>query len=76
MNNQHTKISVGILIYKDNQILFGKTRDKEGNTRYILPVGHLEYMESFSDCANREIEEECGITVSYTHLTLPTNREV
>jgi 8-oxo-dGTP diphosphatase len=75
MNNQYTKISVGILIYKDNQILFGKTKNKEGNTRYILPVGHLEYMESFSDCAKREIEEECGIKIKDIELQFISNTD-
>jgi 8-oxo-dGTP diphosphatase len=58
MNTPYTKISIGILVFKDNNILFGKTNDK-----YILPVGHLEYMESFKECAKREIKEECGIEI-------------
>jgi len=63
MDEQNTKISVGILIFKGDDILFGRAKNKEGKTRYILPVGHLEYMESFSGCANREIAEECGIEI-------------
>ena len=63
MKEQHTKISIGLLVFKEDNILFGKTKDKEGKTRYILPVGHLEFMESFSDCAKREIAEECGIEI-------------
>ena len=68
MDNHHTQISIGILIYKDNNILFGKTVDK-----YILPVGHLEYMESFNDCAKREVLEECGIKIKDIELQYISN---
>lgn len=68
MNNNNTKISVGILIFKNNKILFGKTDDK-----YILPVGHLEYMESFHECAKREVMEECGIKIKDIQLQYISN---
>jgi 8-oxo-dGTP diphosphatase len=73
METQYTKISVGILIFKENSILFGKTKDKEGNIKYILPVGHLEYMESFVECAKREILEECGIEIEDIKLQFISN---
>jgi 8-oxo-dGTP diphosphatase len=63
MKEKTTKITVGIIVFKEDKILFGKSHNKEGKTKYILPVGHLEYMESFSDCAKREIAEECGIEI-------------
>lgn len=63
MKDKKTKISVGIVVFKEDKILFGKAHNKEGKRKYILPVGHLEYMESFNDCAKREIAEECGIEI-------------
>lgn len=30
---------------------------------FALPGGHLEFQESFEDCAARELEEETGISV-------------
>ena len=75
MNEQYTKISVGILVFKDDTILFGRTKNKEGETRYILPVGHLEFMESFSDCAKREIGEECGIEIEDIKFHFVSNTE-
>jgi 8-oxo-dGTP diphosphatase len=30
---------------------------------FAFPGGHLEYMESFEDCAQRETDEECGIKI-------------
>jgi len=75
MEQVYTKISVGILVFKDQSILFGRAKDKKGNTKYILPVGHLEYMESFSDCAKREIAEECGIQIEDIKLHFLSNTD-
>jgi len=45
MEQQTTKISVGILVFKEDNILFGRGKDKAGNIKYILPVGHLEFVK-------------------------------
>ena len=73
MKQQTTKVSVGILVFKENNILFGRAKDKAGNTKYILPVGHLEFMESFFECAKREIMEECGIMIEDIKLQFVSN---
>ena len=72
---QNTKISVGIIIFKNEKILFGSSKDKNGNLKYILPVGHLEYMESFVECAKREIIEECGIEIKDIELQFVSNTD-
>lgn len=41
----------------------GKRKGSHGSGEYAFPGGHLEYMESFKDCALREIVEEAGIEV-------------
>ena len=73
MEDKTTKVSVGILVFKGDKILFGRTKDKKGNNKYVLPVGHLEYMESFSDCAKREIAEESGIEIADIKLQFVSN---
>jgi 8-oxo-dGTP diphosphatase len=75
MKKRTTEISVGIVVFKGDSILFGRTKDKEGKTRYILPVGHLEYMESFSNCAKREIAEECGIEIQNIKFQFVSNTD-
>lgn len=75
MKKYTTKISIGILVLKGNNILFGRAKDKEGGTRYILPVGHLEFMESFADCAKREIAEECGIEIKDIEFQFVSNTD-
>lgn len=61
--NNKPKVGIGIMIFKDGKILFGRRKGSHGAGEYSFPGGHLEYMESFEDCARREIAEECGIEV-------------
>ena len=63
MEEQRPKVGVGILIFKDGKILLHKRKGSHGAGEYAFPGGHLEYMESFEDCAKREIAEECGVEV-------------
>jgi 8-oxo-dGTP diphosphatase len=60
---QWPKVGVGIIIFKDGKILLHKRKGSHGQGEYAFPGGHLEYMESFEDCARREIKEECGVEV-------------
>lgn len=60
---QKPKVGVGIMILKDGKVLLGKRKGSHGEGEYSFPGGHLEYMESFEDCARREIKEECGIEI-------------
>ncbi len=58
------RIGVGVMIFKDRKILLGKRKSIIfGNGEYSFPGGHLEYMESFEDCAKRETKEETGIQI-------------
>lgn len=61
---QRTRIGVGIMIFKDGKVLLAKRKGSVCPGEYAFPGGHLEYMESFEDCARREIKEECGIEVT------------
>ena len=66
MDQTETKprVGVGIMILKEDKILLGKRKNSHGDGQYAFPGGHLEYMESFEECALREIAEECGIEVA------------
>jgi 8-oxo-dGTP diphosphatase len=44
-------------------VLLAKRKSSHGDGEYAFPGGHLEYMESFADCAKRETREECGIEI-------------
>lgn len=58
-----TKISVMVLVVKDGKVLLGKRKGSHGEGEFASPGGHLEYMESFTNCAKREALEECGIEI-------------
>lgn len=61
------------MILKDEKVLLTKRKGSHGEGEYSFPGGHLEYMESFEDCALREIEEECGIKIKNLRFQFLTN---
>ena len=73
MNGYRPKTGVGIMIFKVGKILLAKRKSSHGAGEYAFPGGHLEYMESFADCARREIAEECGIKVKNIRFQLAAN---
>ncbi len=60
---QIIKVGIGVMIFKEGKVLMGKRKGKHGAGEYAWPGGHLEYMESIVDCAEREVFEECGIKI-------------
>lgn len=60
---QQPRVGVGVMVLKDEKVLLARRRGSHGAGEYAFPGGHLEYMESFADCARREVREECGITI-------------
>ena len=62
-DQERPKVCVGVMIFKAGKILLAKRKGSHGEGEYAFPGGHLEYMESFSDCARRETREECGIEI-------------
>lgn len=60
---QKPKVGVGIMIFKDGKILLARRKGSHGAGEYAFPGGHLEYMESFEECARRELAEEVGIEI-------------
>lgn len=63
LENQLPKVGVGVMIRKDGKVLMGKRKGKHGSGEYAWPGGHLEFMESISDCVKREVKEETGLEV-------------
>ena len=67
MGNKDSKprplVGIGIMIFKDGKALLGKRKGSHGAGDYAFPGGHLEHLESFEDCARREVREEAGIEI-------------
>ena len=70
---EHVKVGVGVMILKGDSVLLGKRQGSHGEGDWSFPGGHLEYKESFTDCALREIEEECGVKVKNISFQLLSN---
>ncbi len=65
METPQPKVGMGIMIMRDGKVLMGKRKTSHGVGEYAFPGGHLEYMESFEDCARREVMEEAGIKIKH-----------
>lgn len=70
---QKPKVGIGVMILKNGKILLSKRKGSHGEGEYAFPGGHLEYMESFADCAKRETKEECGIEIKNIQFQLLAN---
>ena len=61
MDKSQIKVGVGVLVFKNGKLLLSKRKNSHGEGEYECSGGHLEHMESFEDCARREVREEIGI---------------
>lgn len=57
------QVGIGILIFKNGKALLSKRKGSHGRGEYASPGGHLEFGESFAECAKRECREETGIEI-------------
>ncbi len=67
------KVGIGVFVIKDNKILMGKRLNAHGEGTWCFPGGHLEFFESFEDCAKREVMEETGLTIKDVVFLTVTN---
>lgn len=73
MSDDRPKVGLGVLIVKDKKVLLGKRIGAHGTGTWCPPGGHLEFGESWEDCAKRETEEEVGIKIKNVQLLHVTN---
>lgn len=62
-NREKIKPCVGVMIFKEGKVLMGKRRGRHGDGEYSFTGGHLEYLDSFENCAKKETLEEAGIQI-------------
>ncbi|KAL2872026.1 nucleotide triphosphate diphosphatase NUDT15 [Aspergillus lucknowensis] len=78
MSNQNTRVDVrvGVGVFalnSENKFIVGKRKGSHGADTWGLPGGHLEFNESFEECAVRELKEETGLDVYDVRFLTATN---
>lgn len=64
MEDKRPKVGLGIYIFNiKREILFLRRKGAHGAGDWCPPGGHLEFGESFVDCARREVKEEVGVNI-------------
>jgi len=66
-------VRVSVMILKDGFVLLGIQKSAEGQVEYVFPTRQLEYMESFDDCARREVLEKCGLKIKNINFRFVAN---
>ncbi len=67
------KVGVGVMVVKDRKVLMLKRQGSHGAATWCFPGGHLEFNESWKDCAIRETKEEAGIDIGNISFLTATN---
>lgn len=67
------RVGIGVLVWKDGQILLGKRLGEHRAGEYASPGGHMEFGESFAECAAREVREECGLEIKNIRFLFVAN---
>ncbi|MFA7244734.1 MAG: DUF1653 domain-containing protein [Candidatus Magasanikbacteria bacterium] len=70
---ERPKVGIGVIIMKDNKVLIGKRISKLGTNTHSFPGGHLEFGESWEECAKRETKEETDIEINNIRFFATTN---
>lgn len=63
MNTPQARVGIGVFIIKNGSFLMMRRQGSHGEGSWSVPGGHLEFGESFEETAQREVEEETGLTI-------------
>ncbi len=74
MENQRPKVGLAVFIVNDkNQVLLMYRTSKHAPDCWCPPGGHLEFGESFEECAKRETKEEVDLDIPGVEFITATN---
>lgn len=57
-------ISVSVIVFKDDNILFVKPDREDGGLRLTLPGDKLKFNENIEECGTRAVKEAIGININ------------
>ncbi|KAL6186646.1 hypothetical protein ACLB2K_042766 [Fragaria x ananassa] len=66
-------VAVVLCLLRGQKVLLGKRRSRLGDSTFSLPSGHLEFGETFEECATRELKEETDLDIENIELLTVTN---
>ena len=66
-------VGVGVIVQRNGKLLLGKRKNAHGEGCWGLPGGHLEFGETFEECAARELAEETGLQAGLFTYRATTN---
>lgn len=67
-------VGIGVIVIRsDGRVLLYKRKNAHGEGHWGFPGGHLEYGESWEDCAIRETKEETGLDIEVPTFFAVTN---
>ncbi|XP_022148636.1 geranyl diphosphate phosphohydrolase-like [Momordica charantia] len=66
-------VGVAVFLFKGKSVLMGRRRVPHGDSTFAVPGGHLEFGESFEECAARELKEETGLDIEKIEFITATN---
>lgn len=66
-------VGVGVIIKKDNLVLFQKRTGAHGQGTWSVPGGHMEFGETPLQTAARETKEEVNIDICKSKVIAVTN---
>lgn len=66
-------VGIGVCIIKDGKVLWGKRKNSHGEATWCFPGGHIEFNETWEECAKRETLEETNIEIKNVRFAAATN---
>ena len=72
-NSNRLKVGIAIIVKKDNKVLLSKRKGSHAIGVWQFAGGHLEFNESWEDCAKREIKEETDLEIKNICFAAVTN---
>jgi 8-oxo-dGTP diphosphatase len=64
MTDPRPTIGVGVVVRRDGKVLVGLRRSGAQPGTWGLPGGHIEFGETWQQCARRELREETGLDLT------------
>jgi 8-oxo-dGTP diphosphatase len=73
MDKKYVRVGIGVLVFKGDKILLGRRIASHNKDTWQSTGGHLEFGESFEECAKREVLEETGLHIKNIRQIITTN---